>query len=159
MFDTSEFLARPGLVIIGGAPEGVDALALATLVSERPDQDILHLARDDQHMARMAGALGFFAPEVELLTFPAWDCLPYDRVSPNGEVVSRRVDTLTRLAGPRPMGPRIVIATINAFLQRVPARTAFAGATLVLRRGESLAQRARTSDESGGRNSCAHSAT
>lgn len=135
----SGFLASPGLVTIGGAPEGVDALALATFAAGRPDRDVLHLARDDQHMARMAAALAFFAPDVELLTFPAWDCLPYDRVSPNGEVVSRRVDTLTRLAAPRPPGPRIVIATINAFLQRVPARAAFTGATLVLRRGESLA--------------------
>ena len=40
----------------------------------------------------------FFIPSIEALTFPAWDCLPYDRVSPNGEIVSRRIDTLTRLA-------------------------------------------------------------
>ena len=49
-------------------------------------------------MARFAAALAFFHPEIEVLTFPAWDCLPYDRVSPNGEIVSRRIDTLTRLA-------------------------------------------------------------
>ena len=33
-----------------------------------------------------------------MLTFPAWDCLPYDRVSPNADIVSRRIDVLTRLA-------------------------------------------------------------
>ena len=48
-------------------------------------------------MARFAAALAFFHPGLEVLTFPAWDCLPYDRVSPNGEIVSRRIDTLTRL--------------------------------------------------------------
>ena len=136
----ANFLARPGLVTVGGAPEGVDALALATLVASKPGQDVLHLARDDQHMARLASALAFFAPDVEILTFPAWDCLPYDRVSPNGEVISRRVDTLTRLAGSRTLGARIVIATINAFLQRVPPRAAFAETSLVLRHGGRLAQ-------------------
>ena len=49
-------------------------------------------------MARFAAALAFFHPGLEVLTFPAWDCLPYDRVSPNGEIISRRIDTLTRLA-------------------------------------------------------------
>ena len=58
----------------------------------------LHVCRDDGRMARFAAALAFFHPELEVLTFPAWDCLPYDRVSPNGEIVSRRIDTLTRLA-------------------------------------------------------------
>ena len=45
----------------------------------------------------MAEALAFFAPEAEVLRFPAWDCLPYDRVSPNPEIVAERVATLTRL--------------------------------------------------------------
>src|SRR5277367_6561616 len=49
-------------------------------------------------MARFTAALAFFHPEIQALTFPAWDCLPYDRVSPNAELVSRRIDTLTRLA-------------------------------------------------------------
>ena len=56
-------------------------------------------------MARFAAALGFFHPGLEVLTFPAWDCLPYDRVSPNGEIVSRRIDTLTRLAEGVPSEP------------------------------------------------------
>ena len=59
----------------------------------------LHVCRDDGRMARFAAALGFFHPGLTVLTFPAWDCLPYDRVSPNGEITSRRIDTLTRLAG------------------------------------------------------------
>ena len=77
-----------------GAPEGHDAAAIGTLAVGR----WLHVCRDDGRMARFAAALAFFHPEIEALTFPAWDCLPYDRVSPNGEIISRRIDTLTRLA-------------------------------------------------------------
>ena len=112
----------PDHITLSGAPEGFDARLLARELSR--GAPVIHVARDDRRMEAMRAALAFFAPDALVLTFPAWDCLPYDRVSPNGEVVSRRVDTLTRLAGPRPAGARIVIATINAVLQRVPPRAA-----------------------------------
>ena len=70
-------------------------------------------------------------PEAEILRFPAWDCLPYDRVSPNPALVSERIATLARLLE-KPAGPRIVLTTVNALVQRVPPRTAFAGASLSL---------------------------
>src|SRR5258708_22120235 len=87
-------------------------------------------------MARFTAALAFFHPEIEALSFPAWDCLPYDGVSPNGEIVSRRIDTLTRLATARNDGARlIVLTTVNALVQRVPPRQLFDGRVLTLRSG------------------------
>src|SRR5258708_8536250 len=87
-------------------------------------------------MARFTAALAFFHPEIEALSFPAWDCLPYDRVSPNGEIVSRRIDTLTRLATARNDDARlIVLTTVNALVQRVPPRQLFDGRVLTLRSG------------------------
>ena len=83
-------------------------------------------------MARLAEALAFAMPEAEILRFPAWDCLPYDRVSPNAALVSERIATLTRLLD-KPTGPRFVLTTVNALVQRVPPRTAFAGARLDLK--------------------------
>ncbi|MBV9775872.1 MAG: DEAD/DEAH box helicase, partial [Acetobacteraceae bacterium] len=93
---------------------------------------VLHVARDDARMARMAETLGFVMPEAELLRFPAWDCLPYDRVSPNPVLVSERIATLGRLLEPA-RRPRVVLTTVNALLQRVPPRAAFRGASLDLR--------------------------
>ena len=40
----------------------------------------LVICRDGPRMAALSRALAFFAPELEVLEFPAWDCLPYDRV-------------------------------------------------------------------------------
>ena len=119
--------------VIYGAPEGFDALLLARRRAEHRGA-ILHVARDDARMARLAEALAVFAPEVELLRFPAWDCLPYDRVSPNAEIVSERIATLARLLEP-PRKPRIVLTTVNALVQRVPPRDAFRGAALTVRTG------------------------
>ncbi len=90
---------KPRAVTLFGAPEGHDAATIGALLADGEAVTWLHVCRDDGRMARFAAALGFFHPELAVLTFPAWDCLPYDRVSPNGEITSRRIDTLTRLAG------------------------------------------------------------
>ncbi|MBN8900608.1 MAG: transcription-repair coupling factor, partial [Rhodospirillales bacterium] len=116
---------------VWGAPEGWDAFLLAQRRREFPGA-ILHVTRDDARMARLAEALAFVLPEAEVLRFPAWDCLPYDRVSPNPVLVSERIATLARLLE-KPTGPRIVLTTVNALVQRVPPRAAFAGASLDLR--------------------------
>jgi transcription-repair coupling factor (superfamily II helicase) len=89
---------RPRPVALYGAAEGYDAAAIGDIVAEGHTLPWLHVCRNDGRMARFATALAFFHPELDALTFPAWDCLPYDRVSPNGEIVSRRIDTLTRAA-------------------------------------------------------------
>ena len=113
---------------VWGAPEGWDAFLLAQRRREYSGP-ILHVTRDDARMARLAEALAFAMPEAEILRFPAWDCLPYDRVSPNAALVSERIATLTRLLD-KPTGPRFVLTTVNALVQRVPPRSAFAGARM-----------------------------
>jgi transcription-repair coupling factor (superfamily II helicase) len=119
----------PGLDVYG-APEGYDGLLLARRRAEDAG-GVLHVCRDDARMQRMADALAFLAPEAEVLTFPAWDCLPYDRVSPNPEIIAERVATLTRLMETASR-PRIVLTTVNALVQKVPPRAVFAGATMRL---------------------------
>ena len=116
---------------VWGAPEGFDAVLLARRRGEHGGE-MLHVARDDARMARLAEALNFFAPDVEVLRVPAWDCLPYDRVSPNPEIVAERIATLGRLLD-KPRKPRVVLTTVNALVQRVPPRHVFRGSSLVLR--------------------------
>jgi transcription-repair coupling factor (superfamily II helicase) len=121
---------------IHGAPEGFDALLLIRRAAEH-DGTLLHVARNEQRMMRLADLLAFFAPEIEVLRFPAWDCLPYDRVSPNPAVVSERIATLSRLLEPA-SGQRIVLTTVNAAVQRVPPRLVFLGESLDVRAGGTM---------------------
>jgi transcription-repair coupling factor (superfamily II helicase) len=114
---------------IGGAPEGFDGMVLATIA--HGSQGVLHVARDDSRMAAMAEALAFFAPDLEVMSLPAWDCLPYDRVSPNQAIAGARMEALCRLAAledEEAAGPRVVLTTVNAVLQRVPPRDEVKGA-------------------------------
>ncbi len=122
-----------GAIILYGAPEGYDALLLARRRAEHAGA-VLHVARDDARMARLADALAFFAPDIEILRVPAWDCVPYDRVSPNPALVAERVATLSRLLE-APARPRVVLTTVNALIQRLPPRAAFAGAARTLAPG------------------------
>ena len=105
---------------MGGAPEGFDAqLVLRELHAH--GQPVVHIARDDKRMSAMAEALAFFAPDVPVIKFPAWDCLPYDRVSPNVDVAAARMATLTALVHNMPKG-FVLLTTMNAATQRIPAR-------------------------------------
>ncbi len=106
-------------IILGGAPEGFDARLLARELDR--GRTVVHVARDDKRAEAMRAALAVTAPDAVVLEFPAWDCLPYDRVSPNPEISARRMATLALLADGL-SAPVVVLTTLNAATQRVPAR-------------------------------------
>lgn len=115
------FLQKIEARVLHGVPEGYDAWLLAERANEARRDSTLHIARDEIRLTALAETVAFFAPNIEVITIPAWDCLPYDRVSPNAEVMARRIDAFTRLTDP-PKGdtPRLIITTVSAALQRVP---------------------------------------
>jgi transcription-repair coupling factor (superfamily II helicase) len=131
--------ADKGLTI-AGVPAGLDALVLADLArasSAAPGMGtILHVASDDQRLFATADALGFFGSDIEVLMFPAWDCLPYDRVSPKASILATRLATLHTLSNQPSLRPRIVLTTINAILQRVPTPDMFEGSVFTARCGD-----------------------
>ena len=61
---------------------------------------MIHVALDDVRAAVIADALAFFAPHCEVISFPAWDCLPYDRISPHPDIIGERIAALSRLQKP-----------------------------------------------------------
>lgn len=122
---------------VWGVPDGSIALLLRQRLAEH-NGPLLHIARDDASMAVLADMLNWLMPEVDILRFPAWDCLPYDRVSPNPSLVAERSATLARLLEKPPKVGRIVLTTVHALVQRVPPRAAFAGQAVHIKAGESL---------------------
>jgi transcription-repair coupling factor (superfamily II helicase) len=133
----AERLAAGRVLTLANVAEGAEALVvsdLARAIAARPKKPAISLAvvcRDGPRMQQLARALEFFAPDLIVMQFPAWDCQPYDRVSPHGGVLAQRLTTLARLA--RLEGsdkPLIVLTTVNAILQRVPAREAVAAQAL-----------------------------
>jgi len=124
-------------LLLTGAPEGLDALVLANLAREAGGSGaILHVARDDRRLEALQAGLAFFGPDVRVIPFPAWDTVPYDRAAPNADIVAKRITALAKLAIGGGKGPAIVLATVNALLQRVPPRSFVRGALRPLAAGQ-----------------------
>ncbi len=130
-----ERVARdPNRLVLERTPEGFDALALAQAAKHRGGRT-LFLARDDRRAAATAAAAAFFAPDIEVISLPGWDCQPYDRVSPSASLAAQRTAALARLAGAKTDTPLIVIATVSAVLQRTAPRDALRDAGFQARAG------------------------
>ena len=112
---------------LASVPDGFDAVVLADLTRARAKKAegaamLVFVARDGQRLQVLENALQFVAPDLEVMSFPAWDCQPYDRVSPAPSIVAHRMTTLSRLAKTKSGDkPRLLLTTVNAALQRVPA--------------------------------------
>jgi transcription-repair coupling factor (superfamily II helicase) len=128
----------PGRVDLTGAPEGFDALLMGDIARARGGL-MVFVARDGSRASAFADAMAFFAPEVEILAFPAWDCLPYDRVGPSPSVSAQRMAALTRLSRPLdPKKPLLLMTTAAALMQRIPAREVLAKSGYAARVGNSV---------------------
>ncbi|GLK84413.1 transcription-repair coupling factor [Ancylobacter defluvii] len=124
-----ENLAPGRTVTLANVPAGMEGLVIGDLARALAAKDdaawptLTVICRDVERMAELERALAFFAPEVERLSLPGWDCLPYDRASPHGDIVARRMTTLARLARVKGReGGSVVLTTVDAALQRVPKR-------------------------------------
>lgn len=140
-----EILKAQGAQTLAAAPEGLDALALAqiaqVLAASEPAKPatILHIARDDKRISALRAALEFFGGgNVRTIIFPAWDCVPYDRISPNGDIASQRLAALAELTQSQGGGGSravIVLTSVNAAVQRIPPRAFMEQAVLRLAAG------------------------
>jgi transcription-repair coupling factor (superfamily II helicase) len=106
--------ARTALTL-AGVPRGFEPLLLADLA--RAAGRAVFVASDEQMMQGIADNAPYFAPEIEIIRVPAWDCLPYDRASPSLRAASERLAGLHALQA-KPKGPQLVLTTANALTQR-----------------------------------------
>ena len=94
------------------------AADLARAAAGTKDGRLLWIASDDLALQAMADSAAWFAPELEVIRFPAWDCLPYDRAGPSLRASSERMAALARLQAPRSGKPQLIVTTANAVTQR-----------------------------------------
>ena len=134
---TIQRLAKPGRIQLAGLPEGLDAQVLPQLAIGAGTRGLVHVARDDQHLAELEEQLKYFAPELTIKRFPAWDCLPYDRVSPSADILAKRLSVLAELLKPATK-PFLLLTTINAVLQRVVPKSLIQGSSFTAVPGQSI---------------------
>ncbi len=119
--DVKKIAASAAPLSLGNVPPGMEPLIIAELA--RTGQPVAYVLSDGQRMADLEQMLSFLAPEIPVLSLPAWDCLPYDRVSPSADVSARRLTALSGLiAYAKKPHAAIVLVTVNAMLQRIAPR-------------------------------------
>ncbi len=113
-------LQRGGEVTLAAVPDGMAGKVLAdVLAASGGYAAAVRRARRSAAGRGAADAGAFFAPAIEVLEFPAWDCLPYDRVSPHTSIVARRMATLARLIE-KATHPQVVLTTVKRDLAARP---------------------------------------
>ncbi|MFN4018989.1 MAG: transcription-repair coupling factor [Erythrobacter sp.] len=122
MADLNRILSAHEPLTLSSLPRGSLPLVLGDLARAahgvKGGQRAVFIAADEAAMRAAAEAARFFAPEVDVLSFPAWDCLPYDRASPALSISAERLSTLHRLRNPAGQA-QLLVTTVNAVLQRV----------------------------------------
>jgi transcription-repair coupling factor (superfamily II helicase) len=114
--DIQKILRADRPTTLAGAPAGFLPWLAADLARASKGRAVF-VAPDEAAMRHIADAATYFAPELEVLGFPAWDCLPYDRSSPSLRSTSERLATLHALQ--RKSGkPQLLVTTVNAATQR-----------------------------------------
>ncbi|MCP4183124.1 MAG: transcription-repair coupling factor [Hyphomicrobiales bacterium] len=133
----------------GGVPGGFLPVLVSRILQQldRPENQspgLVFVASDGRQLEELKSALLFFAPERTVLELPAWDCLPYDRVSPSGEVSAQRIATLAKLAQisgdsiQAVSSPILVLTTANALVQRQIPRGNMKDSVLALAPGKAI---------------------
>jgi len=124
--------ARESLTL-AGCPAGYQPWLLADVARAAKGRAVF-IAADDAAARAMLDAVTYFAPEVEIVYFPAWDCLPYDRASPSLRVASERIAALATLVQPATRA-QLLVTTVNAVLQRTLPPSHIAAQTAALKAG------------------------
>ena len=119
-----------------GLVKGSESYLLAQ-ASRLAASTILYIASSDRDMEAVRAGLEFFASDAQVISLPAWDCLPYDRASPNASILASRIVALSEIAS-KPAGKRIILTTVNAALQKLPPKQLMQKAVFALKVGSSF---------------------
>ncbi|MDT0508029.1 transcription-repair coupling factor [Novosphingobium sp. MMS21-SN21R] len=117
MPDLNRILSATTPLTLSSVARGAQPLVLADLARAARGRAVF-IAPDEAAMRSIVDGAPFFAPDLEVIEFPAWDCLPFDRASPALSVSARRLAALQKLQH-KQTGPQLLVTTINAVLQRV----------------------------------------
>ena len=103
--------------ILYNIPDGVDCFAVFELVKHF--NNILVILRDDVRLERFSKSLKIIDNKINVIEFPAWDCLPFDKNSPNQKIIGRRVKALFNLLN-LSNKKTIVLTTVSSLVQKIP---------------------------------------
>ena len=121
---------------LSGVPFGFEPMVVRRLIKTHPT--LLWVVPNESRMAFIADIMRIMVPEIPIFLFPAWDTVPYDRVSPQSEIVGQRIDTLFRLLQHSPKDTAVILTTVSALTQMVPSSSFWKDGIWSLRVGDTV---------------------
>lgn len=97
---------------LGGLLGSSSALLFKEIVADQPSQLFVVIAKNNQHLAQLESELAFYGQKA--ITFPDWEILPYDRLSPHQDIISERLAILSNMPS-----NGILLMTAATFVQRI----------------------------------------
>ena len=116
---------EPGLIGVMGkrsavvaVPEAGRPLSLAAIADQTERSPVVVAVPTSVEAERLRSDLALFLGDDEVSLFPAWETLPFERISPNVETMGRRLEVLWRLQDPV-RAPKVVVASARSLVQRL----------------------------------------
>ena len=100
-------------------PEPARAFALAGIADASRRRPVLVAVPTNAEAERLANDIAAFLGQEQVDLCPAWETLPFERVSPSVETMGRRLRTMWRLRSGPDRIPRVLIAPVRSLLQRL----------------------------------------
>jgi transcription-repair coupling factor (superfamily II helicase) len=107
---------KAGVAVVPEAARAFVVAGLARLGGRRPVLVAVATAADAE---RIAHDLGQFLGADRVALFPAWETLPFERVSPQADTMGRRLEVMWRLREGGDRLPDVVVAPVRALVQRL----------------------------------------
>ena len=111
---------------ITSVADGYEAFILSQMANV--SCPLIYIASDGVNLVQTASMLRLLHPQWQVREFPAWDTVPYDRVSPNSSVIAKRIDTLSQITFMQSKTPVVIVTSIGAIMQKLPPQKIFRNA-------------------------------
>ncbi len=98
--------------------EPARAMAIAALGEAADRRPVVVAVPTTAEADRLAADLSVYLGPDEVLSYPAWETLPFERISPSIETMGQRARVLWHLGG-EDRRPRIIVAPVRALIQRL----------------------------------------
>jgi transcription-repair coupling factor (superfamily II helicase) len=121
--------------VVVAVPEPARAFAVAGLVEASGRHPTIVAVPTNVEAERLAHDLSAYLGAGQVDVCPAWETLPFERVSPSVETMGRRLRAMWRLTGgtehDRQRTPKVLVAPVRSLLQRLGPHVEAAGPVVV----------------------------
>jgi transcription-repair coupling factor (superfamily II helicase) len=112
----AQVLGRTSVTL--AVPDATRALTVAGLSRLSTRRPLILAVPTSTEAERLARDLAVYLGDHAVELFPAWETLPFERVSPAVETMGRRLRVLWRLRKPE-QSPEVIVASVRALVQRL----------------------------------------